>query len=208
LKDLALVSRARMGEPEALQALLERYQDVAYSAALRLLGAPADAEDVMQDALVRAYTHLDGLGDGASFAAWVRKIAINLSLNVLRRRGAIRFEPLEGNPKSVDEARDPQRDFIDERSPSPEDMAVNASLRDQIEDCLQRLPAEQRVAVVLRDMYGYDLAEVAGFQRCGQSAAKMRIARGRAHLKRLLVEANAFPPGVTALSEANHAPLG
>lgn len=189
MDDVALVARARNGDLEATQTLLERHQNVAYSAALRLLATPADAEDVAQDALVRAYSRLHDLAEGASFPAWLRKIAVNLSLNVLRRRGLLHFEPLEVKIRSSDGARDVERDFADEQTTSPEDAAVNVSVRDEIDALVRRLPAEQRVAVVLRDMYDYDVSQVAELQRCGLSAAKMRIARGRAHLKQLFLEA-------------------
>jgi RNA polymerase sigma-70 factor (ECF subfamily) len=189
LDDVALVARARTGDLEATQTLLERHEDVAYTAALRLVGVPAEAEDVAQDALVRAYTRLPELSEGASFPAWLRKIAVNLSLNVLRRRGLLTFEPLEGKPRQTDGDSGPQRDFADPRMVTPEDAAVNIALRDEIDALVRRLPADQRVAVVLRDMYDYDVAEIAELQRCGISAAKMRISRGRSHLKRLIVEA-------------------
>lgn len=189
MDDVALVARARNGDLDATQSLLERHQNTAYTAALRLLGEPAEAEDVAQDALVRAYTRLRDLAEGANFAAWLRKIAVNLSLNVLRRRGLLHFEPLEGNTRSREANREVERDFADERMPSPEQTAINVALRDEIELLVRQLPAEQRVAVVLRDMYDYDVAEIAELQRCGLSAAKMRISRGRAHLKRLIVEA-------------------
>ena len=188
MDDRALVSLARTGDLEAAQTLLERHQNAAYTAALRLLGEPADAEDVAQDALVRAYTRLDGLADGATFAAWLRKIAVNLSLNLLRRRGTLRFEPLEGGGRADDEP-EVRREFVDSASPSPEESALVVALRDEIDALVQQLPAEQRVAVVLRDMYGYEVSEVAELQRCGLSAAKMRIARGRARLKELVLAA-------------------
>jgi RNA polymerase sigma-70 factor (ECF subfamily) len=196
VEDGGLVERARSGDLDAVQSLLERHQAGAYTAALRLLGEPADAEDVVQDALVRAYTRLDGLTDGASFGAWLRRIAVNLSLNLLRRRGLIRFEPLAGTRRSGDDpGAEPARDFADERMPTPEQSALDAALRDQLEAIVARLPAEQRVAVVLRDMYGYDVSEVASLQRCGLSAAKMRISRGRAELKRLALECGIRAPG-------------
>jgi len=185
--DDGLVRRAKRGDLRAAEELFSRHQSAAYTAALRLLGERADAEDVTQDALVKAYTRLADLEDGVSFGAWLRRIAVNLSLNALRRRGILRFEPLEGLKGSADHDSAP-RDFIDPQQKTPEDEALNAALRDEVEHLIRRLPADQRVAVVLRDMYGYDVAEVAELQRCGLSAAKMRIARGRAHLRRLLSE--------------------
>ena len=191
MDDVALVSRARNGDLDATQTLLERHQNGAYTAALRLLGEPADAQDVTQDALVRAYTRLAELGDGANFAGWLRKIAINLSLNVLRRRGTLHFEPLEGVRHSNGD--EPLRDFVDPHTLTPEESVINFALHDRIEELLRYLPAEQRVAVVLRDVYDYDVAHIAEWQRCGLSAAKMRIARGRAELKRLVIEAGIRP---------------
>ncbi|MBC5802228.1 MAG: RNA polymerase sigma factor [Candidatus Eremiobacteraeota bacterium] len=186
--DGGLVKRAKGGDLRAAEELFSRHQSGAYTAALRLLGEKADAEDVTQDALVKAYTRLSDLAEGASFGGWLRRIAVNLSLNALRRRGILRFEPLEGLGGGGDEEAAP-REFIDDRQQTPEDEALNAALRDEVERLIRRLPSEQRVAVVLRDMYGYDVAEIAELQRCGLSAAKMRIKRGRAHLRRLLSEA-------------------
>lgn len=189
MDDGGLVGRARNGDLHAAEELLTRHQNVAYTAALRLLGTQADAEDIAQDALVKAYVRLAELEDGASFPAWLRRIAVNLSLNALRRRGLLRFEPLDGMA-GAGEREQPARDFIDEVQLTPEDAFANAALRDEVEALVRRLPSEQRVAVVLRDMYGYDVAEVADLQRCGLSAAKMRIARGRAALRRLLANAD------------------
>jgi RNA polymerase sigma-70 factor, ECF subfamily len=187
LDDEVLVARVRAGDFDAASALLSRYQDVAYTAALRLLGEPADAEDVAQDALVRAYTRLSELHEHASFSAWLRRIAVNLSLNALRRRGQLHFESLDAEPNREGEALP---DVLGKRQATPEDEVLKNALRDEVEAVIQRLPPEQRVAVVLRDMYGYDVAEIAELQRCGLSAAKMRIRRGRARLRCLLTESS------------------
>jgi RNA polymerase sigma-70 factor, ECF subfamily len=192
MDDHALVERARAGDLDAVEVLLSRHQDAAYTAALRLLGEPADAEDVAQEALVKAYTRIAELRDGATFAPWLRRIAINLSLNVLRRRGLLQFESLE-RPPSGGEGSGGERELADERQQSTEDEVVSRALREEVQAVLRRLPVDQRVAVVLRDMYGYDVAEIAESERCGISAAKMRIARGRAQLRRLLAEAPATP---------------
>lgn len=184
MDDAGLVDRARGGDLEALEQLLVRHQASAYTAALRLLGQTADAEDVLQETLVRGYTRLGELETGAAFGGWLRRIAVHLSLNVLRRRGQIHFESLDGargEPGSV-----PERDLRDEREPTPEEALVAADLRTEVELLVRSLPADQRVAVVLRDMYDYDVAEIAAVQRCGISAAKMRIVRGRARLRQLI----------------------
>ncbi len=186
MEDLELVARIRSGDLAAASDLLYRYQDVVYSVTLRLLGNPSDAEDVAQEVLVRAYTRLADLQEGASFSSWLRRIAINLSLNALRRRGQLRFESLDA-AKGDDIM---PRTMAEAFHPTPEEAALAGDLKDKVDDLLQKLPADQRVAVVLRDMYDYDVAEIATLQQCGISAAKMRIKRGRTMLRRLLIDAD------------------
>lgn len=192
-----LVQRARGGDLAAAGDLLVAYQNVAYTAALRLVGQPAEAEDLAQEALVQAYTHLSDLREGEAFGPWLRRIAVNLSLNLLRRRGRIRFEPLEGDDERVgdDEPERPARDFPDEQSPGLEELALRGEWLEEVDALLRRLPDEQRVALVLRDVYDYDVAEIAALQRCGLSAAKMRVTRARSALRRLLIAANAGAGG-------------
>ncbi len=191
MDDHALVERARTGDFGAVETLLQRHQAAAYTAALRLLGEPADAEDVAQEALVKAYTRIADLREGATFGPWLRRIAINLSLNALRRRGLLQFESLERQPDG--NAGSGDRELVDERQQSLEDEVMSRALREEVQALLHRLPVEQRVAVVLRDMYDFDVSEIAESQRCGISAAKMRITRGRAQLRRLLGEASLMP---------------
>lgn len=127
---------------------------------------------------MRAYTHLSELDDDSTFGAWLRRIAVNLSLNALRRRGRIQFESLDTSPASFD--------AVDQFEPAPEERAINASEVTGMDALFERLPLEQRVAVVLSDVYDYDIVDVATLSRCTLSAAKMRIVRGRATLRELL----------------------
>ena len=182
--DAELVQRARRGDLSALERLFERHQATAFTAALRLLGQAADAEDVLQDALVRAYTNLGDLSEASSFGGWLRRIAVHLSLNVLRRRGQIRFDSLDAlsNEANVQ--------FEDDRELTPDTALARAGARSDLQELLARLSPEQRVAVVLRDMYDYDIREIATIQRCGISATKMRIVRGRNHLREMIEKAH------------------
>ncbi len=191
MDDEELVARVRAGDFEAASMLLFRYQDVAFTTALRLVGE-ADAEDIAQEALVRAYTHLADLDEKASFEAWLRRIAVNLSLNALRRRGLLQFESLDAKaaPEKAESVSD-----VGGRQRTAEDEALGSVFRDELEVMIAKLPIEQRVAVVLRDMYGYEFAEVAELQRCGLSAAKMRVRRGRDRLRSLLTEAHVLRDG-------------
>lgn len=183
MEDEALIARARRGDLASASELLRRHEKTAYSAALRLIGGQAEAEDIAQEALVRAYTHLSELDDGSTFGPWLRRIAVNLSFNALRRRGRLQFE-------SLDNVSDPSHDVEDHRTRTTEEQAVNASDLTGMDALFEQLPLEQRVAVVLSDVYDYDIVDVAALSRCKLSAAKMRIIRGRAALRRLLEAQN------------------
>ena len=187
MEDQDLVARLRHGDVEAASILLSRYQSTAYSVALRLMGNVLDAEDIAQDVLLLAYTRIADLQQGASFSGWIRRIAVNSSLNALRRRGQLHVESLERRNRGNDTGSAAQLESVEV---TPEDSALSRALETEIDAVLARLPADQRVAVVLRDMYGYDVAEIAAAQHCGVSAAKMRIVRGRTLLRRLLTEAH------------------
>ena len=186
-----LIERARGGDRLAAERLIAQYQSLAYTTALRLVADPMEAEEIAQEALLRAHTRLSELRDSSLYGAWLRRMTANLAVTRLRRRGRIRFESLDGHVYDAS-GRERAHALRDERVVSPEDAAIALLESADIQALLGRLPAEQRVAVVLRDMYGYDIAEVAELVRCGLSAAKMRVSRGRAAL-RTMIESKRVP---------------
>src|SRR5579872_5463847 len=172
MDDEALVRAARSGDLAATEALLARHQRLAYTTALRLLGEPAEAEDIAQDALIRAFTHLADLRDEETFTPWLRRITVNLSLSVLRRRGQLRIGSLDADDAA---SADPPvtHEVVDEQAHAPEAAALRGELLAEVEVLLARLPDAQRSALLLRDAYDYDVTEIAALQGCGLSAAKM-----------------------------------
>ncbi len=180
--DRVLVAAARLGDRGASERLFQRYGGLAYTTALRLLGDTAEAEDIAQESLFRAHLRLRELRDDGQFGPWLRRIAANLSVTRLRRRGRLRFESLD-DPRPARDGRRPRREFVDERAGSAEERALELLDREDIQALLARLPVDQRTAVVLRDLYDYEMADVAALVRCGLSAAKMRVKRGRAALR-------------------------
>jgi len=199
MDEKALVRRSRHGDLTAAGELLEHYQGLAYTTALRLLGERTEAEDIAQEALIRAYTHLADLRDDDGFGPWLRRIAVNLSLNVLRRRGRLRFESLDGGDGAGAgagaEVSEAPREFVDAGQRTPEEQALDADRLAAVDALVQRLPVEQRVSLLLRDVYDYDMTEVASLQGCGLSAAKMRVSRARAAMRQMLRETPLMPGG-------------
>jgi len=177
----ALVRRAQAGELNAFNLLVLRHQDAAYSLALRFLGAPQAAEDVTQEAFIRAYRNI-GRFEGDRFRAWLLSIVANAARDELRRQ---RRRPQQ----SLDAAReDPDRPAIDppDRGPSPEAGALQGELRGQLEHALRQLPDDWRLVVILIDVHGLSYEEVARTVGVPIGTVKSRLSRARGRLRGLL----------------------
>ncbi|MGH2498716.1 MAG: sigma-70 family RNA polymerase sigma factor [Candidatus Limnocylindria bacterium] len=174
------LERARQGDAEAFGALAREHERPLYRHVARLLGGGADAEDVTQDALLSAWRAI-GSFEGTSFRAWLFRIATNRAIDVVRarrRRGELPLEPVE-----EDEAwREPA-------APGP-DLAQIAGDREAltvVEEALGRVPAEQRAALLLRDVEGFAYEEIAIITASEIGTVKSRIHRGRLAVRNALV---------------------
>lgn len=174
----ALVARAQGGDLTAFNALVLRFQDAVYGLSLRMLGDPASAEDVAQDAFIRAWQRLETFR-GGSFRSWLFTIAANRARDELRRR---RRRPA----LSLDEARDdPDRADIDppDAGPTAHELVEQAELRRALEAALRTLPDDWREVVVLADIQGLNYAEVATVTGIPVGTVKSRLSRARGRLR-------------------------
>ena len=187
--DLDLIARARQGDLNAFNVLVERYQTGVYNLCLRMLGAPAPAEDAAQEAFISAYRSLDRFR-GGSFRAWLFRIAANASYDELRRRKA---RPATSLDRTGDEDERPIEP--PDKTPSMEERAANTELRRALQDALAQLPHEQRLAVVLCDVQGFDYAEIAETMHVSLGTVKSRISRARSRLRVILLEQRELLPG-------------
>lgn len=176
-----LVRAVRAGDLAAFNGLVERYQQTVYAVVLRLVRDRYLAEDIVQDAFLRAYTALDDFR-GGSFRAWLLRIAHNRALDVLRSRQRRPEAPLE--PSGDDQS--PSR-ATDSSQPSPFDHAARADLRRRLDAALAQLPDDQRVTVVLSDIEGFSYEEIAAITGVSLGTVKSRLSRGRARLRSLLL---------------------
>ncbi len=174
----ARIARARLGDPEAFEELTALHSPRLYRMLVRVLGNPAEAEEVTQEALLRAWRGLAGFRGESRFETWLYRIALN-----------------EANRRSADEARRPLTAPIDEDalevadpSDEPPDLATAAEFEDVLERCLAELPASHRTAVVLRDVEGFSNAEAADVLGLGLANFKTRLHRGRMALRQRLEE--------------------
>ncbi|MCX7624212.1 MAG: sigma-70 family RNA polymerase sigma factor [Thermomicrobium sp.] len=170
--DASLVAAAQAGDHAAFATLVRRYQGVVFAVALRLLGDRDAAEDIVQEAFVRAYFGLDRFR-GTNFRAWVLRIAHNAALDHLRAARRHPRVPLERAPE-------PARDV--EASPGVEHTGLQAAL----EAALALLPPDQRAVVLLVDVEGLPYDEVAEVLEIPVGTVKSRLARARVRLRQLL----------------------
>jgi RNA polymerase sigma-70 factor (ECF subfamily) len=194
--DLDLIARARQGDLPAFNVLVERYQTSVFNLCLRMLGAPAPAEDAAQEAFISAYRSL-GRFRGGSFRAWLFRIAANACYDELRRRKARPATSLDWRNTEDERPIEPP-----DTAPSMEERAATAELRRALEDALAQLPHEQRLAIVLCDVQGFDYAEIAETMRVSLGTVKSRISRARSRLRTIILEQRElFPGGVRQSGE-------
>lgn len=177
----ALVLRAQAGELNAFNLLVLRHQDAAYSLALRFLGAPQAAEDITQEAFIRAYRGIDRF-QGTRFRAWLLSIVANAARDELRRQ---RRRPSQ----SLDAARDdPDRADIEppDPGPTPEASALQGELRHLLEGALRELPDDWRMVVVMADVHGLAYEEIAQATGVPVGTVKSRLSRARGRLRDVL----------------------
>ena len=177
-----LLARARRGDARAFEDLARAVERPLYRHALRILANGADAEDVVQDALLSAWKSLSSF-EGASFRAWIFRIATNRALDRLRARKRRPELPLD--PPSEDD----EPGWAEPGSTAPElaELVGDREAVTLIEAALAHLPPEQRAALLLRDVEGFAYEEIASITVAEIGTVKSRIHRGRLAVRNALV---------------------
>ncbi len=191
--DEEIVERVRAGNTALYEILMRRYNQRLFRIAYSVLRNDSEAEDVMQEAYVRAYQHLEQFAGEAKFSTWLTKIAINEALSRVRRRWRTEsFESsLETNLNPMNNVGTNMRD--------PERQTYDRELRLVLEGAIEALPETYRSVFVLRAVEGLSAAETAACLDIGEEAVKSRLHRARKMLQKNLREraslltAEAFP---------------
>ncbi len=179
--DAALVAAAQVGDRGALERLLRIHHDRLHAVCRRVIGDDADAADATQEAMIAIVRGLARFDGRSSFSTWSHRVAVNASLDELRRRRRRPSPTLDGS------ADEPERHL---HTPS-DDPAASAARRLDVEGALAGLPDDYRVAVVLRDLSGLSYAEIAEVLGVPIGTVRSRIARGRGMLAGLLAPGDA-----------------
>ena len=174
-RDRALVEQARAGQLDAFNQLVELYQDYLYSMTVRVVRDRDVAEDAVQEAFFSAYRNLDRFS-GPSFRAWLTRIAVNAAHDILRKR---KRRPADPYPEWEDDSWQPPAPA----SQNPEAVSLARFQRAAITRCLETITVDQRTAIVLYDVQGYDYGEIAALTGVSTGTVKSRIHRGRLALR-------------------------
>ena len=184
--DADLLAAHVAGDPDAFATLFTRHRDRLWAVALRTMGNPHDAADGLQDGLVAAYRRADTFRGDAAVTTWLHRVVVNACLDRLRAAKVRRADAL---PDDLDDRAGGDRgSSYTSTSPvdDPEQAAIADDRRRAVLAALATLPADQRAALVLVDMEGYPVAEVAVMLDCAEGTVKSRCSRGRQRLAGLL----------------------
>jgi RNA polymerase sigma-70 factor (ECF subfamily) len=181
--DVALVERVRAGDIAAYDTLVHKYERQIFRIAQHITQNREDAEDVMQDAFVKAFEKLDQFQGNSKFYTWLVRIAVNESLMRLRKRRTGKMVSIDEDLET-DEGTVP-RDLAD-WAPNPEDNYSQAELAEILRKTIQGLPPGFRVVFVLRDVDGLSTEETAESLGLSIPAVKSRLLRARLQLRERL----------------------
>jgi len=179
--DGQLLKQAASGDLDAFNLIVERYERAVYHACWAVLRDQMQAEDAAQDAFIRAWNAVDSF-QGENARPWLMRIATNRSLDLIRQR-------TRQATGSLDEQIAEQEPRWSTLSPLevPEREAEKHELSDRLERAVALLPEDQRVAIVLADVMGYDYSEIAEVTDAAIGTIKSRISRGRMRLRSILL---------------------
>ena len=171
--DESMVERCRNGDATALEALVVRYQRPLYNPAFRVLGNSEDASDITQAVFLKVTERLDDYDPQYRFFSWIYRIALNESLNVLRRQG--REEPLD------DESEPAGPERLD-----PERQASEAQVSRRVQGALMRLKIDDRAVLTLRHFSECSYREIGQILDLDEKTVKSRLFEARQRLRELL----------------------
>ena len=173
-EDKVWVLQSRNGDPAAFESLIRTHQRMIHSLTFRMTGSLADAEDLAQEAFIRAYRQLNSYQGTAKFSSWLYRIAVNACLNWRQRE--TRREQIYARWAESNNAL----------QSGPEPVAGDDNLSREVQSALMKLPAKQRAAIVLTVYDGHNHAEAAKILGCSETTVSWRVFAARRKLKRWL----------------------
>ncbi len=181
--DQQLVARCRNGDLNAFEALFRRYHQGIYRVAYQVLRNREDTLDAVQETFIRAFHRLDRYDGRGSFAGWLRRIAVNLAVDGIRRRPRVKAVSFAGGGDEPDPAA-----LLPAPSPGPDRAAETRELGAALGAALAKLPAIHRAVIVLKEIEGMSCDAIAATLQCSVGTVMSRLHHARRKLRRHLVQ--------------------
>jgi RNA polymerase sigma-70 factor (ECF subfamily) len=183
--DLSLVQRVQRGDKSAFDVLVLKYQHKVVKLVMRYMRDPADAEDVAQEAFIKAYRALPQFRGDSAFYTWLYRIAINTAKNAIvsRDRSPVAYDL---DLQNSEESYDMQGRLAD--TETPEALVLTEEIRTIVNAAIAQLPEDLRTAIVLRELEGMSYEEIAAAMDCPVGTVRSRIFRAREAIDRKLVD--------------------
>jgi RNA polymerase sigma-70 factor (ECF subfamily) len=183
--DLGLVQRVQKGDKTAFDLLVRKYQHKVVKLVTRYLRDPADAEDVAQEAFIKAYRAIPQFRGDSAFYTWLYRIAINTAKNAIvsRDRNPVEFDL---DLQNVEESSSMQLRLAD--SETPESLLQTEEIRETVNRAIEALPEDLRTAIVLRELEGLSYEDIAQTMDCPVGTVRSRIFRAREAIDKRLSE--------------------
>ncbi len=185
VSDLSLVRRVQRGDKGAFDVLVLKYQHKLVKLVTRYVRNPAEAEDIAQEAFIKAYRALPQFRGDSAFYTWLYRIAINTAKNavVSRDRSPVDYDL---DRSSIDESYDMQGRLKD--SETPEGLVLTDEIRQTVNAAIEQLPEDLRTAIVLRELEGLSYEQIASTMGCPVGTVRSRIFRAREAIDQRLRE--------------------
>lgn len=184
LPDEELIRAAMGGDEEAFRGLMERYKGRAYGVALGIVGDPDEAQDVLQDAFVKAWYRLKDFRFGSNFFTWFYRLLVNQAIDRWRKRSRAATVPLDESWLS--EGTSPPGTAVYPKT--PEELAGNRELVEGLTRAITALPEYHRTVILLREVDGLPYEEIAQVLDCSVGTVMSRLHYARAKLRETLRE--------------------
>ena len=173
-----LVRKSQLGDKAAFEELVIRHQDLVFSLAFKLTGNREMANDVAQEAFIRAWKAIEKFRGDSTFSTWIYRITVNTAWT-------LRKKAKKHNTLNIDDTYEPI--VIDEKK-DPELVAINSDLSSVLINALDKIPIEQRIIVELKNIEGRSHKEIADYLDISVTAAKVRLHRAHQKLRQILEE--------------------
>ncbi|MDA2933496.1 sigma-70 family RNA polymerase sigma factor [Acidobacteria bacterium AH-259-D05] len=184
LEQHQVIQGIKSGDSVIIDDFVQRFSRPLFGVILNYTKNPSDAEEILQDTLLRVIRKIDTFREESDIWPWIKRIAVNNSIMWLRKNRSARRREVQLEASTPQFSEDGYlQDSVFRWSVDPEDVMLNSELAGQLYEAIQSLPFEYRVPLVLKDVEGYPIKQIASLLGLKEATAKTRIHRARLFIR-------------------------